>query len=330
VDKGCHLSHHREDGITRCAFTALTPGWEVEVTLLSRYSAVQDTMDARIDFGAWLDVNPDHAMHAPLRRHALHTAHTQPWMATAVPPQHSEHGRGGLRPGTVWAGACALHPWTSHNETLAACLEERQDEWLPSVAIGSTYPCHAEHYGTERVWLDSDVPLAVLLPAVLTTLAVVCATMVACRYACNAFSRTRAPANDYDDEDDTLEYNDARELSPCSRRRLERYDSHDSQRSYGSQGSCSEASSSSPASRKLRADSHDSHGCKHGATADDAHGTMHSAPPATGGGARPPAESKARGKGVTSIFGCGALGPLSSRRSGPSVLGSRTRGNAGD
>ena len=184
VQKGCHISHLRDESTTRCAFTALTPGWEVEVTLLSRYPAAEDTALAE-EMSTWLlDVDQSSAVVAPLRRHALHSAHTRPWTAMAIPPQHSEHGRIRFRQGTIWAGACASQPWLTHNETLRACLDGRLGEWLPPIAIGSTYPCHAEHYADAVVVLEADVHPSVVLSAVVTTLMMLLATLVACCIAC--------------------------------------------------------------------------------------------------------------------------------------------------
>ena len=64
------------------------------------------------------------------------------------------------------------------------CLGERLHDWMPPLAIGSTYPCHATHYAAVTVTLDADVRPTMLILALVLALLVVGAALLACCCVC--------------------------------------------------------------------------------------------------------------------------------------------------
>jgi len=199
----CHPAHHGEgwqphkgDVTASCGYYALTPAWLVDVTMLSRYHEV--THDGAVeDTTAWDDISGDLLEHlevVPLRRHALHEAHTRPWRATAVPPKHSVAGRAGLAHGAIAEGACCGQTWIGLNATRTLCLSEQMiDEWLPPLAVGSTYPCHASRYGDVSVFMDADIRPQMLGLSVIVAFVGFLAAMIACCCAC-ALHRSKKKA----------------------------------------------------------------------------------------------------------------------------------------
>jgi len=174
----CNPAHHGEDWKAMCGFWSVTPGWQAEVTLLSRYKEVRSSVD---DVSAGLEEpHADTASTTPLRRHALHEAHTRPWNATAIPPLHSESASARKRHGLVTKGACSGQTLLGREDTIDMCLHRRA-EWMPMVTMNSTYPCHVERYGDPNVWMEAAIqPLPLALSLLSALLALVLGLLLCC------------------------------------------------------------------------------------------------------------------------------------------------------
>lgn len=133
----CNPAHHGEDWKAMCGFWSVTPGWQAEVTLLSQYTEVE-VRSSVDDVRAGLEEpHADTASTTPLRRHALHDAHTRPWNAIAIPPLHSESASARKRHGLVTKGACSGQTLLGREDTIDMCLHRRA-EWMPMVTMNST------------------------------------------------------------------------------------------------------------------------------------------------------------------------------------------------
>ena len=120
----------------------MTPGWLVDVRLLSRYPH-------------YAHLHPEdpqlHAARTPSYAELDPTRGGERWRAIAVPTVgHSTfrkvaHGRG-----VVKEGSCSGEVWLSVNETLDFCLSHSAD-WMPELQIGASYLCWAAAHGNAEV-----------------------------------------------------------------------------------------------------------------------------------------------------------------------------------
>jgi len=166
-----------------CAFFAMTPGWLVDVRLLSRYPH-------------YAHLHPEdpqlHAARTPSYAELDPTRGGERWRAIAVPTVgHSTfrkvaHGRG-----VVKEGSCSGEVWLSVNETLDFCLSHSAD-WMPELQIGASYLCWAAAHGNAEVYFDPSTPPSTYAYSVLTVLFVLAAAGGACLCVCLNCRRERS------------------------------------------------------------------------------------------------------------------------------------------
>ena len=94
-------------------------------------------------------------------------------------------GRAKLRHGGIWEGACSGWQWLSQRETAQHCLfPSQRTNWMPPLAVGSTYPCHVDRYGGATAVLDADPQATYLVLSVATALVMLLALVLAVASMC--------------------------------------------------------------------------------------------------------------------------------------------------
>ena len=167
-----------------CGYNVLTPGWTVDVTLLSQVS------------------KHHHGEAAVLHRSGDLTFHTPPpWRSLALPALHPLGSKPTVA-GRIVHGACAGQIWHSLSDARDACLA-RGHEWMQQLEVGKTYACHAEHVGAARVYFDVKRPRSIYVLTLLSCALALAAGHVAlsCCARLGVSPLARRPSADDDDDD---------------------------------------------------------------------------------------------------------------------------------
>lgn len=156
--------------VPHCAFFAMTPGWSVDVQLLSQYPQGLSKAARRGGYST----------ETSLARVGLdRTRGGASWHALALPTLRSSSFRQiAHERSTILEGACSGEVWLSVNETIAFCMAHRT-QWMAELVDGLSYLCYAERHGAYNVYFDVSTPPSRYLASLLTGLVALAAVGLA-------------------------------------------------------------------------------------------------------------------------------------------------------
>ena len=161
--------------LSNCAFYTATPGWDVQVRLISPFP----------------HGGSDPASHDVDSDGEPHMVGSKYWSALAVPSFGDDSN---AERATVKQGSCSGETFQSANHTTEMC-RARYRAWAPDLHDGFTYSCFTAGVGAPIVYFDKPTPTKSFFASMLTILIILGAVFGACICLC-------APQRSHDSTDE--------------------------------------------------------------------------------------------------------------------------------
>ena len=161
--------------LSNCAFYTATPGWDVQVRLISPFP----------------HGGSDPASHDVDSDGEPHMVGSKYWSALAVPSFGDDPN---AERATVKQGSCSGETFQSANHTTEMC-RARYRAWAPDLHDGFTYSCFTAGVGAPIVYFDKPTPTKSFFASMLTILIILGAVFGACICLC-------APQRSHDSTDE--------------------------------------------------------------------------------------------------------------------------------
>ena len=180
--------------LSNCAFYTATPGWDVQVRLISPFphcGSDPASHDVDSDGEPFPHGGSDPASHDVDSDGEPHMVGSKYWSALAVPSFGDDPN---AERATVKQGSCSGETFQSANHTTEMC-RARYRAWAPDLHDGFTYSCFTAGVGAPIVYFDKPTPTKSFFASMLTILIILGAVFGACICLC-------APQRSHDSTDE--------------------------------------------------------------------------------------------------------------------------------